>query len=78
MLIQCKKDGRPSDNNHPSTVKRKQAKTKLRQVQRIQASRERDSLYNKIMEAHKDDTVTFHKVVNKQRQNNQSNTNELV
>ena len=69
--------GKPDKNHH--TYKRKQsAKSELRRIQRVNAAIERQNTYSDIMQATKDDSKTFYKLVRKQRGNSNTATSELI
>ena len=51
--------------------RQKDAKRKLRRLQRQEATKKRETLYKEIMTAEKEDQKFFYKLINKQRKNNQ-------
>ena len=56
------------------TQRQKDAKRKLRRLQRQEATNERETLYKEIMTAEKEDQQLFYKLINKQRKNDQEAT----
>ena len=54
--------------------RQKDAKRKLRRLQRQETTKERETLYKEIMTAEKEDQQLFYKLINKQMKNNQEAT----
>ena len=56
----------------------KEAKKKLRRLQRQQAHSDRETLYKEIMDAEKEDQQLFYKLVNKQRKTKSHTTSTII
>ena len=70
--------GSPVDPNHISNIDKKNAKTKLRSVQRRQQAIDRQNLYSKISDSHTDQQKLFYHLVNKQRSTKTKSTDYIT
>ena len=70
--------GSPTDPNHISNIDKKNAKKKLRSVQRRQQAIDRQNLYSKISDSHTDQQKLFYHLVNKQRSTKTKSTDYIT
>ena len=76
--FQWKNAGKPKDKDHPSVIRRKQAKKELRQHLRITQAKRRNDEIEKILNASDDNKKLFFSIINTQRQSSSSRTSELI